>query len=290
MLGAPLAAVVAMGIVFLWRLHKTHPIRAAVLILVDAGATLAFQVYAVAMYQSIAWWIAVPIALGIVGFGLLLFGLRREKQMISRLAFTLMVAALLVVPAVWSSLTTNHSNSSLPSAYTGNSRQFVMPGGFAPPAQTTPNSTGTTSSSTQRTTQTDGRNQGVNQNLLNYLQAHTQGTKYLVVVPSSQVGAQYVLATGRPVLYAGGFSGSDPVINGDDLAKLVAAGEVRYVLWGNGGGPGGGSNSSITSYLQTYGKVVTDASLGTSTSASTSGQRGFGGGPGGQLTLYEVGS
>lgn len=49
-----------------------------------------------------------------------------------------------------------------------------------------------------------------------------------------------MLATGRPVLYAGGFSGGDPVIDGEGLARLVANGEVRYVFWGDGG-PGGAS-------------------------------------------------
>jgi len=78
-----------------------------------------------------------------------------------------------------------------------------------------------------------GMNGGVNEALLAYLEANTQDVKYLLVVPSSGAGAGYVLATGRPVLYAGGFSGSDPVIDDDDLAELVAHGEVRYVLWGD---------------------------------------------------------
>jgi 4-amino-4-deoxy-L-arabinose transferase-like glycosyltransferase len=57
----------------------------------------------------------------------------------------------------------------------------------------------------------------VNNNLLAYFQANTRDTHYLVVVPSSDVGAELVLATERPVLYAGGFSGSDPVIDAGDL-------------------------------------------------------------------------
>jgi hypothetical protein len=52
------------------------------------------------------------------------------------------------------------------------------------------------------------------------------------------------------------------VIDADALAKLVASGEMHYVLWGgNRGGPGG-PNSSITSYLQTSCTVVSGASLG----------------------------
>jgi 4-amino-4-deoxy-L-arabinose transferase-like glycosyltransferase len=51
-------------------------------------------------------------------------------------------------------------------------------------------------------------------------------------------GAEYVLATGRPVLYMGGFSGNDPVV---DAAQLVTDGDLRYVWLDSGGrgGPGG---------------------------------------------------
>ena len=127
--------------------------------------------------------------------------------------------------------------------------------------------------------------QGVNQSLLAYLEANTQATKYLLVVASAGQGESYVLATGRPVLYAGGFSGSDAVIDGAGLPALVAQGDVRYVLWGGGGGQGG--SASISSYLQSACTVVSDASLGTSTTAAANAQ-GFGGGRGGQTgTLYQ---
>lgn len=288
MLGAPLAAIVAMSVQFLWQLHRTHPIRAALLLLVAAGATLAFQAYAVTMYMTNRWWVAAPITLGIIGLGMLFLSVRRERPALTRASFAVVVAALLAVPAVWSALTTAYASTGmLPQAY-GETR-----GGFG--AHAAPGSAGSTpTNAAPASGGTPGDvGQRVNQNLLNYLQANTQGTKYLVVVPSSNVGSEYVLATGRPVLYAGGFSGSDPVIDGTALAKLVANGEVRYVLWGSGGGPDGGSNSSITTYLQTYGTVVTAANLGTATSATTQntdGQGGFGGGPGRQLTLYKLGS
>lgn len=137
----------------------------------------------------------------------------------------------------------------------------------------------------------------VNQNLLSYLQANTRDTKCLVVVPSSMAGAEYVIATGRPVLYAGGFSGGDPVIDGTRLAELVASGEVRYVLWNGGGfGDRGGTGASISSYLQSFCSVVTDPSLGTTSASAqqnTTGQQGFPGGrggPGGASTLYRCGA
>jgi 4-amino-4-deoxy-L-arabinose transferase-like glycosyltransferase len=273
-LGPPLAALIAMGVTFLWRWHQTHPFRAALLMFIAAGVTLAYQVYAVAMYQSLGWWMALPVTLGLVGLGLLLIGLWRKGNLLPKLSFALVAAALFIVPTVWSGLTTAYASVSgpTPQAYSGNSgnaRQF----GDDP--------------------QTDdgalGGGQGVNQTLLAYLQANTQDTKYLLVVSSSQSGAGYVLATGRPVLYAGGFSGSDPVIDGDGLAELVANGEVRYVLWGGGGGPGGG-NTSITNYLQSSCAVVTDAGL-TAPTTTQGGDGQFGDGRGGNTasTLYQCG-
>jgi hypothetical protein len=47
----------------------------------------------------------------------------------------------------------------------------------------------------------------VSQALLDYLEEHTQDITYLMAVPSSMQGADHVLATGRPVLYLGGFMG-----------------------------------------------------------------------------------
>ncbi len=66
---------------------------------------------------------------------------------------------------------------------------------------------------------------------IGFLEANTQGIKYLAAVPSSGIGATLVLVTGRPVLYMGGFSGNDHVVDAGDLAELVAKGELRYVLF-----------------------------------------------------------
>ncbi|HEY0606900.1 MAG TPA: glycosyltransferase family 39 protein [Herpetosiphonaceae bacterium] len=286
MLGAPLAAIVAMGVTWLWRLHATYPLRAAVLLLVSAAVTLAFQIYAVAMYQSTAWWIAVPIVLAVLGLALLLIGLRRNLGPIPRLSFALLTAALLTIPTVWSGFTTAYADTSgaMTQAYGGAGGRGGFPGG---PGGTFPG--GTPANGSQPTDGGMGWDQ-VSSALLAYLQANTQDTKYLAVVPSSNQGSQLVLATGRPVLYAGGFSGGDPVIDGDDLAQLVADGEVRYVLWGGMGGRGN-TGSSITSYLQSSCTVIDQASLGlsTGTDAQSADGRGFGG-PDRASTLYQCGS
>jgi 4-amino-4-deoxy-L-arabinose transferase-like glycosyltransferase len=282
MLGPPLAASVALGVVFLWRLGAERPLRAGLLLLAGVAVTLAYQVYAVALYQAPSWWNALPFAPALLGAALLVRGLRAEPRRLAPAAVAALVAALLVVPAVWSGLTNAAAaNQMLPEAYSGARGGFGVPGarrdGLTPPANAA-----------------FGGGQGVSQQLLSYLEANTKDTKYLVVVPSAGAGEGLVLATGRPVLYAGGFSGSDPVIDGDGLAELVAQGQVRYVLWG-GDGRGGGTGASITSYLQSSCKVVTDAGLGTGATAASGGQNGAQqpGGPGGfgrASTLYQCGA
>lgn len=281
MLGAPLAAVVAMGAVWMWRLYRQSGRLAAALLAGAAVVTLVYQVYAVNMYGSLSWWVVPAVALAALGAVLLVAGLFVDGRRLPQAAFALIVLGLLVIPGVWSGLTTAYANTSgaMTQAYSGQSGQGG-PGGMGRDGGRRDGawSSGQPSAPTQGA----AAQSGGKQSLVDYLQERTQDVKYLLVVPSSQAGAGYVLQTGRPVLYAGGFSGSDPVINAESLAKLVAQGDVRYVLWGGDrGGPNGGS-SSITSYLQSSCTVVTDASVDTSGSG--------GGGPGGGAsTLYACG-
>jgi 4-amino-4-deoxy-L-arabinose transferase-like glycosyltransferase len=120
-----------------------------------------------------------------------------------------------VTPAVWSGLTTINAsaNQSLPSAYSGSPSGPANRGGLQ-----------------------------VNQALLDYLEAHTQDITYLMAVPSSMQGADYVLASGRPVLYMGGFMGQDQVVTAQDLDQMVRQGELRYIYWNARGGSFGNQN------------------------------------------------
>jgi hypothetical protein len=62
-----------------------------------------------------------------------------------------------------------------------------------------------------------------------------------VAVSSAGEGASLELATGKPVLAMGGFTGSDPAMTVAKLQQLVRSGQLRYVLVG--GGPGGGGRA-----------------------------------------------
>jgi hypothetical protein len=69
-------------------------------------------------------------------------------------------------------------------------------------------------------------------------------------------GADYVIATARPVLYMGGFNGNDQVVTARDLTKLVAEGQLRYVYWRNAEGRGMKINSEISNWVTSACKAV----------------------------------
>jgi 4-amino-4-deoxy-L-arabinose transferase-like glycosyltransferase len=221
MLAPPVAALFGIGVVELWRLRQTMWWLAAVLVLVGTGATLALQVATARAFVSSMWWL--PVLAGLfAGGAVLLVVARRQWKAVAAGGFACLVAAMLITPGIWSWLTVLNSseNQSLPAAYDGASSGPANRGGLQ-----------------------------VNQELLDYLQSNTQGMKYLMAVPSAMQGADYVIATGRPVLYLGGFMGADQVMTGEDLAELVANGELRYVYWGGGGVGGWGGQETVSDWV-----------------------------------------
>jgi hypothetical protein len=118
----------------------------------------------------------------------------------------------------------------------------------------------------------------VDASLIAYLEANQGDASFLVAAFGSHASAPIIIATGKPVITIGGFSGSDPAPTLEQLQALVAEGKVRFVLVGGGGGFGGGGpgggNGSITQWVTANAKLV---------AASTYGGTGNGG------TLYDLG-
>jgi 4-amino-4-deoxy-L-arabinose transferase-like glycosyltransferase len=75
----------------------------------------------------------------------------------------------------------------------------------------------------------------VDQQLLSYLEKNQGKAKYLLAVPSSMAADPYIIATGKPVMALGGFSGSDKILTVAQLATLVKNGTVRFFLLSGGG-------------------------------------------------------
>ena len=60
----------------------------------------------------------------------------------------------------------------------------------------------------------------------------------------------------------GGFNGGDPAPTVAQLASMVAAGQLGYVLvTDTGGGPGGSSSQALTTWVKAHGTAVAGAGV-----------------------------
>lgn len=194
------------------------------------AATVAFQIFLAWEYGVNAIWMPLAFVLVALATVLLFVQLFKARNLLSRAVFCLLLSAMLIIPLTWSALTVaDGTGANLPAAYGVSGG----PGGRAP-----------VGAKNAAPAQAPGDN--ASDAMLEFLQANTQGMKYLLAVPSSGMGARYVIATGRPVLYMGGFGGNDNVVSAEDLAQLVAEGKLRYVLFGGGQG----NKQEISSWLQ----------------------------------------
>lgn len=101
------------------------------------------------------------------------------------------------------------------------------------------------------------------QALLGYLTSHQGGATWIVATSGSMQGASIQLATGKPVLMMGGFTGSDPAPTLAQLKSLIASGQLKYILVGGGqaGGPmGRGASSEVTTWVTQHCTQVSSVS------------------------------
>ncbi len=228
MLAPALGAMVGIGFAQLWSWGKDKS-WVGILLIVAAAITLAFQVFASYQYNEQSWWM--------LGAGILFMVGALSMVVMKRAAYVAILASMLIIPMYWTVMTVVSSQDiNLPTAYPGGNQQGGADGANRPRPQG------------------DGSN--LNTELLAYLSANTQDVEYLAAVPSSQQGSQLVIATGRPVLYMGGFGGQDDVVSAEDLAAMVANGELRYVLYGGERG----NKEEIAIWLKTSCPVVPEFS------------------------------
>jgi 4-amino-4-deoxy-L-arabinose transferase-like glycosyltransferase len=223
-LAPPLAALVGIGITQTWDLSKQKPRLAIALLLTASAITIGVQASIALAYRSSLDILLPSAGAFLISAFLLGVGIAWKNHRFTATGFGLIVLALFVLPGIWSALTmlNPNANASLPSAYDGE-----------------------LSDSTNR------NNLQVNQALLDFLQENTQDMKYLMAVPSSMQGADYVIATERPVLYLGGFMGSDQVVTVEELAQMVKEGQLSYVYYSGDSRGGMGMQDSLASWVRT---------------------------------------
>jgi 4-amino-4-deoxy-L-arabinose transferase-like glycosyltransferase len=205
MLGPPLAALVGITGWSLWQMRRWRGWGAAVLLV---GVTLAFQTSALGCYP-VYQTLVVAGAIPLLGFGLFLTWRRGDSDVSHAIALGSTLLVTLIAPLTWSAATTLNPRPDVTLPHAG-------------PEPGDPRRSGdmATLSPSQRA-------------ILDHTLAHTPPDGYLLAALSSHEASAYILATGRPVLTFGGFNGSDDVVNAEGLARMVADGEVRFVLGQN---------------------------------------------------------
>ncbi len=274
-LAPPMAALVGIGVVETWRIAQKRHWLATTIIVAITALTIWLQYYTAKNFSQNQPWMPLVIGLFVIGV-VILIAMRllhtEAFYSLAQIGFISLVSAILVTPTVWSMLTNLHpsSNQSLPAAYDGSSNGPINSGRLA-----------------------------VNTQLLDYLEANTRGIYYLMAVPSSMQGADYVLATGHPVLYMGGFMGRDEVLTPESLASIVKEGKLRYIYWtvstgSTNGGAGFGGQTLINNWVSSQCSLVQGFSTFTRNYGAPDGiQGGTGSGifPGGMqpMVLYDCG-
>ncbi|MEA2207934.1 MAG: hypothetical protein QOF54_411, partial [Solirubrobacteraceae bacterium] len=100
----------------------------------------------------------------------------------------------------------------------------------------------------------DAKHVAVDRALLDYVDSHRPGTRWSVLADASNTASPMILL-GSDAGALGGFSGTDPVLDGRGLARLVSSRQARYVLLGGEFSARGGNGA--TAAVQRACNVVT---------------------------------
>jgi 4-amino-4-deoxy-L-arabinose transferase-like glycosyltransferase len=288
MVAPAIAALSGIGIVSLWQTYRQRGSKLWWLLPVSLLAVAGVQVHLLAAYPAWSRWLS-PLILGLAVLSALALAFLRLRPILGRrgmvAALLLGVAALLAAPAVWSAETVIAADSGLTprsgpvsTTSSGGPAGFTMAdrsgssqspgGGFAPPGGKTGSTNKSLSSKLTASFQPrsgnrqpsggggSGTGDQVNKALLKYLEAHQGTATYLFATTNAGTAEPYIIATGKPVMALGGFTGSDPILTTAQLAKLAREGKVKYFLL-SGGGRGGNNSSSLTTWVQQHSKLVT---------------------------------
>lgn len=234
MMGAPLAALFAMTTWALWQVIQKRGLTGWALTSFLAAGTLVFQAVTLDGSTPAAGWVMAGAVL-LFAAGVVLMAASRKWTLLAPVALTLVLAAILAAPLLWSTLTTLNSkaNSGLP--YAGPAEAMDGQGIRA-----------------QLVRQDGNQQDNIQQALIDYLLKNTSPNFYLLATFNANQAAPFILATGRPVFTFGGFTGSDNIIDADGLAQMISEGKLRFVLSGRNAG-----KVEIANWLQANCKAVT---------------------------------
>ncbi len=290
-----IAALFGIGLVTMWQDYRRGGWKSWLLPLALA-VTIGEQIYVLTSYP--AWGqVLIPIlaVLGILAVLVLVIvkimprlSTNTSRTRLLLPALGIGIAAMMIAPLVWAAIPVFQSTQA--DQLTAGPLQAEGFGGNAGAGNQTNNT---------------------NTKLVSYLEANQGNTKFLVAVPSSMSADSIILATNKPVMAMGGFSGSDPILTTSQLAKLIANGTVRFFLlnaprtgqqipsqildqipaqFRNAARSGfagfGGQQSALTTYVTKHCTAVPTSEWQTSSSTSAPSIGSFFG-RGGANTLYD---
>ena len=219
-LAPAIAALCGIGLTLMWAEYRKGGNLSYLLplALALAAATEAFILF---RYPGLDNWLvpAICIICFISAAGLV-FAHRMGRGWPARHALQLLaiaIAVLLVAPAYWSVTPILYgSNTQMP--YAG--PELAGGGGMF----------GMSASNSRGQMPGPGTDQMNTADLTSFLLKNQGNATFLVAVPSAMMAEGLILATGKPVMAVGGFSGSDPILTVGELQKMVENGVVKYYM------------------------------------------------------------
>jgi len=197
-----MAGAGTVAFVELARGHSTRRICGLALMACAVASTVAVQVVLMHREHYLEWFIPLLVAGAAVGLCALL-ALRRLA--VPAVACTFLL--LLVAPTAYSATTwLAPAEGTFPAA---GPRHDPGPGAYG----------------------VNANDEGIDRALADYVSTHDPGTRWALLTVASDTAAPMMLF-GLDAGAVGGYSGTDPAVDGPQLARLVAAGKARYVLLG----------------------------------------------------------
>lgn len=300
-----LAALAGIGLTEMIKLYREGKGFAGFLLPLSLAVTMAVQIAMLVSYPSYAK-ILIPLAAVLTGVPALLLtvGKLTHKNGSGKLAaacIAVAVAGLLAAPAVWtaSSVFETSFNAQIPTAgpsagSIGGMRGMSW-GQNSDDSRTgrddsRENQSGTAPSGQAPGSAFGGMPGGMRQSssdtkLISFLEKNNTGEKFLIAVSDASEAEPIILATGKPVMAIGGFSGNDKTLSVEKLQQMVKAGEIKYFLVGGKGGMGGNFSDEVTQWVKANGKEVSSDEWSGSSGSTSDGGRGMSGSSG---TLYDL--
>jgi len=286
MMAPPIAALTGIGIVSMWEMYKEGGWKSwflPVALLANSAVQLLMLIYFYSSSNIVKVLMGLLIALCFVStLALVVINLLKKKNTvmeetanikgnkgskIKKILVSLAVAGLMITPAAGSAAAVFYAvNSSMPGA-----------GLELLPAQKGQTQKGAFFQGSERNNSGEpGVQNNSTADLIAFLKNHQVNGKSQIVVSSANTAENLTLNSDIYVGSLSGFMGNETVMSLDRFKQLVKSGEVRYVLADGGdgrGGPGGGSNGEIMTWVKATGQLVSYAGADTTKDSNQSAEQ-----------------